>query len=149
MAGAGEALPKLHRPYIVSALFAARRGFFNMKLFSYVPVYALAIAGLCVAVAPANAAGCSQLVGTADGWDKSDALSGSQAALAQEVNDFKKGKGAVTVTAMKARPRPYWRESVSDDLYVKPDVVTAKSYTVCWHGVVSPVVCTSGAKVCW
>jgi hypothetical protein len=27
--------------------------------------------------------------------------------------------------------------------------VTAKSYTVCWKGVVSPVVCTSGAKVCW
>ena len=120
-----------------------------MRSFLYVPVYALAIAGLCVAVAPVNAAGCSQLVGTADGWDKSDALSGSQAALAQEVNDFKKGKGAVTVTAMKARPRPYWRESVSDDLYVKPDVVTAKSYTVCWHGVISPVVCTSGAKVCW
>jgi len=28
-------------------------------------------------------------------------------------------------------------------------VVTPKSYTVCWHGVISPVVCTSGAKVCW
>ena len=46
-----------------------------MRLFLYVSVYALAIAGLCVAVAPANAAGCNQLVGTADGWDKSDALS--------------------------------------------------------------------------
>jgi hypothetical protein len=138
-----------HGRYIVLALFSVRRGFLNMKLFLYVPVYALAIAGLCVAVAPANAAGCNQLVGTADGWDKSDALSGSQAALAQEVNDFKKGKGAVTLVAMKARPRPYWRESVSDDLYVKPDVVTANSYTVCWHGVISPVVCTSGAKVCW
>ena len=32
---------------------------------------------------------------------------------------------------------------------LKPDVVTAKSYTVCWKGVVSKVVCTSGAKVCW
>src|SRR5262245_53791296 len=63
----------------------------KMRLFLYVP-FALAIAGLCVALAPANAASCSQLVGTADGWDKSDALSGSQAALAQEVNDFKKGK---------------------------------------------------------
>jgi len=38
---------------------------------------------------------------------------------------------------------------ISDYLYVKPDVVTGKSYTVSWHGVVSPVVCTSGAKVCW
>jgi hypothetical protein len=72
-----------------------------------------------VAETSANAGGCNQLVRTADGWDKADALSGSQAALAQEVNDFKKGKGAVTVTAMKARPQPYWRDSVSDDLYVK------------------------------
>jgi len=134
--------------YRIGSLFGAK-GVPNMRLFLYVPVYALVLAGLCVAVAPANAAGCSQLVGTADGWDRSDALSGSQAALAQEVSDFKKGKGAVTVTAMKARPQPYWRESVSDYLYVKPDVATAKSYTVCWHGVISPVVCTSGAKVCW
>jgi hypothetical protein len=27
--------------------------------------------------------------------------------------------------------------------------VTSKSYTVCWQGVVSPYVCTSGAKACW
>ena len=120
-----------------------------MRLLLYVPMYVLATAGLCGVVASANAASCSQLVGTADGWDKSDALSGSQAALAQEVNDFKNGKGAVTVAAMKARPQPYWRESVADYLYVKPDVVTPSSYTVCWHGVISPVVCTSGAKVCW
>ena len=91
-----------------------------MRSFLYVPVYALAIAGLCVAVAPANATGCNQPTGTADGWDKADALSEAQAALAREVNDFKKGKGAVTVTAMKARPQPYWRESASDYLYVKP-----------------------------
>jgi hypothetical protein len=31
----------------------------------------------------------------------------------------------------------------------KPDIVNASSYTVCWHGVVSPYVCTSGAKVYW
>ena len=121
-----------------------------MRSFLCVPVYALVVAGLCViAVAPAKAGGCNKLIGTADGWDKSDALSGSQLALAQAVNAFKKGKGTVTVTAMKAKPQPYWRESVSADLYVKPDVVTAKSYTVCCHGVVSPVVCTSGAKLCW
>jgi hypothetical protein len=28
-------------------------------------------------------------------------------------------------------------------------VITDTSYTLCWRGVVSPVVCTSGAKVCW
>ena len=120
-----------------------------MRSFLCVSAYALIVAGLCAAVSAPAHAGCSKLVGTADGWDKSDALSGAQAALAGAVADFKKGKGAVTVTAMRAKPQPYWRDSVSAELYVKPDVVTPRSYTVCWHGVVSPVVCTSGAKVCW
>ena len=57
MASAEEALPIFHKRYIVSALISVRRGFLNMRLFLYVSVYALAIAGLCVAVAPANAAG--------------------------------------------------------------------------------------------
>ena len=66
-----------------------------MRSFLCVSGYALVVAGLCLAAAaPANAGGCSKLVGTADGWDKSDALSGSQAALAGAVNDFKKGKRA-------------------------------------------------------
>ena len=50
---------------------------------------------------------------------------------------------------MRASPQPYWRDSVSADLYYKPDIVKAEFYTVCWHGVVSPYVCTSGAKACW
>lgn len=121
-----------------------------MKSVLCVSALALAMVGLCVAAAPASAGGCSKFIGTADGWDKSDALSGSQSALAGAISDFKvKNKAALTVTAMRATPQPYWRSSVSADLYVKPDVVTPKSYTVCWHGVVSPVVCTSGAKVCW
>lgn len=122
-----------------------------MKSFLCVTAFALVVVGLCVAAAaPTSAGGCSKFTGTADGWDKPDALSGSQAALAGAISDFKaKNKGAITVSAMRATPQPYWRDSVSAELYVKPDVVTPKSYTVCWHGVVSPVVCTSGAKVCW
>jgi hypothetical protein len=120
-----------------------------MRSFLCVSAYALIAVGLSLAAAPAVAGGCTKLAGTADGWDKQDALSGAQTALAQAVTDFKKGKGSVSVTAMRAKPQPYWRDAVSSELYVKPDVVTAKSYTVCWKGVVSPVVCTSGAKVCW
>jgi hypothetical protein len=114
-----------------------------------VAAYALIAAGLFVVAAAPASAGCTKLVGTADGWDKRDALSGAQAALAEAVAEFKKGKGAVTVIGMKAKPQPYWRDSVSAELFLKPDVVTAKSHTVCWKGVVSPVVCSSGAKVCW
>ena len=121
-----------------------------MRSFLCVSAYVLIAAGLCVAAAAtSHAGGCNKLLGTADGWNKPDALGGAQAALAEAVAEFRRGKGSVTVTAMRAKPQPYWRESVSADLYLKPDVVTAKSYTVCWKGVVSPVVCTSAAKVCW
>jgi hypothetical protein len=58
---------------------------------------------------------------------------------------------------MRATPNPYWRSSVSADMFCfniwcgvyKPDIVNKSSYTVCWSGVVSPYVCTSGAKLCW
>jgi hypothetical protein len=122
-----------------------------MQSLSRVLGIAVLAVGLFVALsAPVQAGGCTKFVGTADGWDKADAVSGAQAALAGAVADFKaKSKTPISVSAMRARPQPYWRSSVSADLYVKPDVVTAKSYTVCWHGVVSPVVCSSGAKVCW
>jgi hypothetical protein len=53
------------------------------------------------------------------------------------------------VTAQRAEPQPYWRPYVSDNMYYHPDIVNAKSYTICWQGVVSPYVCTSGAKICW
>ena len=123
-----------------------------MKSLLRVGFVAVLAGGLCVAPeAPASAGGCSKFTGTADGWDKPDAVGGAQAALAGAIADFKgKNKGAVlSVSGMRAKPQPYWRDAVASDLYVKPDVVTARSYTVCWHGVVSPVVCTSGAKVCW
>ncbi len=122
-----------------------------MKSLLRVSVVAVLAAGLFVALdAPASAGGCTKFVGTADGWDKADAVGGAQAALAGAIAEFRgKNKASLSVSAMRAKPQPYWRESVSADLYVKPDVVTAKSYTVCWHGVVSPVVCTAGAKVCW
>lgn len=120
-----------------------------MKSFLCVSAIALIAAGLCVAAAPANAR-CSRFVGTADGWNKADALNGARSALAQSIQEFKaKNRVRVSVSAMRAKPQPYWRAVVTSDLFLKPDVVTRQSHTVCWRGVVSPVVCTSGAKVCW
>lgn len=121
-----------------------------MRSLLRVCAFASLAAGLCMVVSvPASAGGCTKYAGTADGYDKADAVQGAQAALAEAVADLKAKKGSLTITPQRATPQPYWRSSVSADLYVKPDVVTAKSYTVCWHGVISPVVCTSGAKVCW
>jgi len=112
---------------------------------------ALIAAGLSLAQgAPANA-GCLGFSGTADGFDKVTAVTRAQSAVATAIADYKAQKrlGAVSVTAMRAKPQPYWRASVSADLFHKPDIVLANSYTVCWAGVVSPYVCTSGAKACW
>ena len=48
--------------------------------------------------------------------------------------------GAVTVNAMRAEPQPYWRGKVSENMMYHPDVVTEKSHTVCWQGVISTYV---------
>jgi len=112
---------------------------------------ALIAAGLCLAQGtPANA-GCLGFSGTADGFDKVTAVTRAQSAVATAIADYKAQKrlGAVSVTAMRAKPQPYWRDSVSADLFHKPDIVKTNSYTVCWAGVISPFVCTSGAKACW
>ncbi len=120
---------------------------------SYMRVLGLALiaAGLCmVRVAPANAV-CLGFSGTADGFDKVTAVTRAQAAVAQAITDYKKQKRirSVSVTGMRASPQPYWRSTVADNLYHKPDIVKSDSYTICWAGVVSPYVCTSGAKACW
>jgi hypothetical protein len=120
---------------------------------SYLRVFALALAaaGFCLAQGATAQAGCVGLSGTADGFDRQTAVSRAQNALATAISDFKAQKRirSVSIRAMRAKPQPYWRDTVSSDLYQKPDVVTSRSYTVCWSGVVSPSVCTSGAKVCW
>lgn len=120
---------------------------------------AFVAAVFCLAVGAPAQAGCVLLSGTADGFDKPTAVGRAQAALAEEVRDYKAQKrlGAVSVTAMRASPNPYWRTSVSNNMLCfnvwcgiyKPDIVKKSSYTTCWSGVVSPYVCTSGAKLCW
>jgi hypothetical protein len=113
---------------------------------------AMTAAGLCLAHGtPAASAGCVGVSGTADGFDKETAVSRAQLALADYIKQYKTAKhlSSVSVTAQRAEPQPYWRPYVSDNMYYHPDIVNAKSYTICWQGVVSPYVCTSGAKICW
>jgi hypothetical protein len=120
---------------------------------------ALIAAGFCLAFSAPAQAGCIGVSGTADGFDKETAVSRAQEALDDEINQYKAANhlSAINVSAMRMSPQPYWRSSVSDDMFClgincgiyKPDIVNAHSHTVCWHGVVSPYVCTSGAKICW
>ncbi len=120
---------------------------------TYMRVFGLAViaAGLSLALdAPANAA-CLGFSGTADGFDKQTAVTRAQEAVVSAISEYRKSKrlGPGSVTPMRAKPQPYWRDSVSADLFHKPDIVTPVSHTICWSGVVSPFVCTSGAKACW
>jgi hypothetical protein len=95
---------------------------------------------------------CLFFAGTADALIKSNAVDESQKSLREAIDKWKVDNGVtgpVSETAEKPQPHPYWRSGVSPNLFLPPDVVTDASYTLCWKGVVSPVVCTTGAKLCW
>ncbi len=101
---------------------------------------------------PPAATGCLVFAGTADAFRHDKAVQDSQASLDEAIAKWKtdsKITTPVTVTADKPEPHPYWRSTVYPELFLTPDVVTETSYTICWKGVFSPVVCSSGAKVCW
>jgi hypothetical protein len=76
----------------------------------------------------------------------------ARAALHETITAWK-AKNAITGTVRetpeKPEPHPYWRSAVSPDLFLTPDVVTTSDYTICWKGVISKAVCTSGTKLCW
>lgn len=106
---------------------------------------------------PQSAEGtCYQISATLDGPTKPNAVGRAQKALEETIDAWRRDQGwpsgwrsrRVRITAMKAKPQPYLRRSVREELYYRPDVVTKRAYTVCWEGVISPVVCTSGAKLC-
>jgi len=112
---------------------------------------ALACSGMSF---PASAAftKCMYFSGTSDGIAKSAAIDGSLASLREAIDKWKVENGVTgpaSETAQKPRPHPYWRSEVSPHLFLPPDTVTDQTYTLCWKGVVSPVVCTSGTKLCW
>ena len=104
-------------------------------------------------VSPAAAlARCLYISGTADALRKTKAVEDSLVALQDAITKWKTDNGVtgeVKQTAQKPEPHPYWRSTVAPDLLLPPDAVTDTTYTVCWKGVVSPVVCTSAAQVCW
>jgi hypothetical protein len=95
---------------------------------------------------------CVSFSDSIDGIDKNHAVEKSLKSLHEQIEKWKADNGVtgpVTVTAEKPQPHPFWRSSVPAYAILPPDVVSDTAYTICWTGVVSPVVCTSGARVCW
>lgn len=105
------------------------------------------------AIGPVAAADkkCLTISGTGDGINKRVALESSRSAIATEIEKLETENHVTSIEskAWKPDPRPYWRSAVSADLLLAPDEVTDQIYTICWKGVVSPAVCTSGTEVCW
>ena len=95
---------------------------------------------------------CVSFSDTIDGVNKDRAVEKSLKSLDEQIEKWKADNGVtgpVTVTAEKPQPHPFWRSSVPSHALLPPDVVSDSAYTICWTGVVSPVVCTSGTKLCW
>ena len=95
---------------------------------------------------------CIVISATADALRKDNAVEKSLESLHKAVDKWKTDNsvtGSVSERPEKPTPKPYWRSSVRADLLLPPDIVSDSAYTTCWTGVVSPVVCTSGARLCW
>jgi hypothetical protein len=114
----------------------------------------IAITVFCFALVGDQAAAqtkCMLFAGTADGLLRRGAISSSREALEEIIEQWRADNRAgpiISRTAARPQPNPYWRGEVRTELFLPPDEVTADTYTLCWKGVVSPVVCTSGAQVC-
>lgn len=115
-------------------------------------VLGLACASLVgVSPKPAEAARCEVVIGTGSGLDKKEAVVKSRAAMEEEIpaRAQRWGWRGVSVHAQRTRPYPFFKDrEITPDIMVKPDVVTARSYTRCWTGVVAPFVCSSSGRVC-
>ena len=94
---------------------------------------------------------CLMFSGTGDGLGRKMAIEASRQSLEEAITKWKAESHveAAVTTAAKPTPHPYWRRTVFPGIRLNPDEVTDSAYTICWQGVVSPVVCTSGANVCW
>lgn len=113
-----------------------------------VGVVGLALAGPRAA---SSAPRCEVVIGTGSGVDKSEAIVKSRSAMEEEIPQRKALHGwrGVSVRAHRTRPYPFFKDrEITPAMILKPDVVSGRAYTRCWHGVVAPYVCSSGASVC-
>ena len=101
---------------------------------------------------PASA-GCEVISATHSASSKGEALKMSQMLAARSAEETRRKRGwrYVTMRARKVKADPFWkavRPVVPAHAVLRPDVVTARTYSTCFTGVVVPYVCTSGSTVC-
>ena len=98
-------------------------------------------------------AGCQLIKATNSAGSKTSAARAAYQNAIATANDVKRQRGwsYVTLRPRKVTPDPFWksvRPVVTQAMLLKPDVVTSKTYSQCWKGVVVPYVCTAGAVAC-
>lgn len=101
---------------------------------------------------PADA-GCQLIKATNSAGSKASAARAAYQNAINSANQVKRQRGwsYVSLRPRKVTPDPFWksvRPVVTQDMLLKPDVVTSKTYSQCWKGVVVPYVCTAGAVAC-
>jgi len=120
---------------------------------SRLPIVAIAIiAGLFSGLQTASAR-CQVISATHSALTKDGALESSQILAMQNALEIKQRNGwrFYTVRARRVTPDPFWkavRPLVPAEAIVGRPIVTARTHTICWTGVVVPYVCTSGSLVC-
>jgi len=100
----------------------------------------------------AMAADCEVISATHSADTKGEALLTSQALAAKSAKELSRKRGwrHFSMSPQKVEPDPFWkkvRPKVPTDV-IYASFVTAKTYSICFTGVVVPFVCTSGSKVC-
>ncbi len=101
---------------------------------------------------PADA-GCQLIKATNSAGSKASAARAAYKNAVTTANQVKRQRGwrYVRLRPRKVTPDPFWksvRPVVTKDMLLKPDVVTSRTYSQCWKGVVVPYVCTAGAMAC-
>jgi hypothetical protein len=116
---------------------------------------AIAWAGAAILVLGAQpaAAKCQLIVATDSAPSKSWAAAAAHQNAIDTAREVAQQRGwrHVSLRARMVKPDPFWkavRPVVTADMLLKPDIVTAETYTQCWRGVVVPFVCTAGALAC-
>lgn len=98
-------------------------------------------------------AACQLIRATNSAESKASAARAAYQNAIDTANQIKRQRGwnYVKLRPRKVTPDPFWkavRPVVTEDMLLKPDVVTSKTYSQCWKGVVVPYVCTAGAIAC-
>ena len=91
------------------------------------------LALVCVTQGTPASAACVLLAGTADGFDKETAVSRAQRSVEDNIQQYKTEHhlGAVSVSAMRAEPQPYWRGRVSENMMYHPTELHAADSGFC------------------